>query len=1225
MLALELQVDEGNDNELSFAGPQDSADSDADKGAVAVEEEEAEDPPPQTQRPPKRRKAARQSAAGQPSQAANQDSGETEGACKKCTGPCGKRKLQDQFNDQQSKCKDCNLDIRSFWYTAQSQDCQTEMKTLETEDPAEFNQVLKAFVKERQKAKTQAAKVKFNITSFRKSLVAKSGDRAEQVKEMMWEGEFLENARTAKFGYLTKEEAELKWKQYMSDPSVKKDKEGPRGYTRCAVPCKTLLTEFDEVAHQKELSQTERLSKTATKETIAARTNMVLSEAADPAQDSFGSVQVNEIRAKAQASGVDFKQLAGQDVAAIAEAQAAKRRRGSIGSRKHAENEASNSEEEEEAAASADERREKSKKEEAKRKAKWFDAETQIRKAERAFAASVEGLEKSVQTVIQEVQTLLGEVRGSQCAAEKEDFKQEIQILQRRVEWLQAVLDGESALAKLLEDHGKSTKSGDADEAGTTSRDMSAVHRAGPCKDFESIKSFEQVKHAANFRGCTCKEEIANVQAEGNEMKKHINTLLTAVKAAKHDLVGARKRKELNKKKNAEKAEKAAKAAAKKKADGVAASGPDHAGGPASNKQSGAARRRVPPQGALLDASSSLWSNQGFMIPSLEMDQPWDPDMVALRSGIGGTTAATQRILNFTSVFSASTLKVTEGRAHAVWQANTPNTEEEWKEIAQHFQEKARFPSSWQLQQPSRSGSVDQAGSGNAVAMTKLNAALNISTFGLAACSVSHARTEAALLPCLRWISSGSMMVAVHVPKDCSKPEAVTAAQQLLQKGSEEILEAARSGQLRVGTVGSDDLIYFPPGSIVSLRVHAQDVLGLRVGILGSGMTQRLEELSAAVVQQPQLLAVLAAACEKAKALKALEPEPATAQGQHSAKTTQDDKIEAQIAHALKPDDDAEEFDAEALCKLARQHSLFTKFEADARLRHDNPDYRVFAHQEGDLMEDLNAFLDFVKFSQDLPAWPSTSLDSDNEGFPARDTKMVDLTEPSKAEQADAIADGVKPPCKEPEPADDAADGAQEAADDAADGAQAKRNDEIQPRSQCVVPAAAEFSEGQSLPATATPQQAQTAPPAPVTPVQGLGGEASMTAGSEKAPAPPNSPDPAAPASGPTPTPEELEKAKPKPAGATAIAAQPAAAEKESQDAEAATAPAAAETAKPQVDNTAMGSAKDLKEADKPPAKAALAAPKEAAPKVAAAAKALPKTKQDKNKPKTDTERKRKR
>ena len=172
MLALELQVDEGNDNELSFAGPQDSADSDADKGAVAVEEEEAEDPPPQTQRPPKRRKAARQSAAGQPSQAANQDSGETEGAYKKCTGPCGKRKLQDQFNDQQSKCKDCNLDIRSFWYTAQSQDCQTEMKTLETEDPAEFNQVLKAFVKERQKAKTQAAKVKFNITSFRKSLVA---------------------------------------------------------------------------------------------------------------------------------------------------------------------------------------------------------------------------------------------------------------------------------------------------------------------------------------------------------------------------------------------------------------------------------------------------------------------------------------------------------------------------------------------------------------------------------------------------------------------------------------------------------------------------------------------------------------------------------------------------------------------------------------------------------------------------------------------------------------------------------------------------------------------------------------------------------------------------------------------------------------------------------------------------------------------------------------------
>ena len=1178
MLGLELKADEDSDKELSIGRPPDSAEPGAARNA---EDEEAEAPQPQTQRPPKRRKAAGQSAAGTPSQAPNQDSGGPEDVYKKCAGPCGKRKLQDQFNDQQSKCKECSLDIRAFWYTAQSQECHKDMKTLETEDPAEFNQVLKAFTRERQKAKAQAAKVKFNITSFRKSLVAKAGDRAERIKEMMWEGEYLEQARTAKFGYLTKEEAELKWKQFMSDPSVKKDQEGPRGYTRCAIPCKTTLTEFDEIAHQKELSQTERLSRTATKETIASRTNMVLSEAADPAQDSFGSVQVNEIRAKAQATGVDFKQLAGQDVSAIAEAQAAKRRRGSLGSRKNAENTASNSEEEEEARASADEKQGKSKKDEAKAKAKWFDAETQVRKAERAFAASLEGLEKSVQAVIQDVQALLAEVRSGQCAAEKKDFKQEIQILQRRVEWLQAVLDGDAALTKQFEDHSKSTKSGDADEAGTTSRDMSAVQRAGPCKDFESIKSLEHVRQTTDFQKCTCKDEITKVQTEGNEMKKHINTLLTAVKAAKNDLVGARKRKDLNKKKEEEKADKAAKAAAKKKAARVAASGTDHAGGPADSKQLGAARRRVPPQGALLDASTPLWSNQGFMIPSLEVGQSWDSDMVALRSGIAGTAAATQRIQNFTSVFSASSLKVTEGRAHAVWQANTPNTEEEWKEIVQHFQEKARFPSSWRLQQPSRGDPVDQAGGGNATALTKLNAALNISTFGLAACSVSHARTEVALLPCLRWISSGSMMVAVHVPKDCSKPEAVTAAQQLLQKGSEqELLEAARSGQLRVGTVGQGDLIYFPPGSIVSLRVHAQDVLGLRLGILGNGMTQRLEELSTAAAQQPQLLAVLAAACEKAKALEALEREPFPALRQGPTETAQDDKIEAQIAHALKAGDNAKEFDAEALCKVACQHSLFAKFEEDARMRQDDADW-VFGHEGGDPKEDLVEFLDFIRSPQDFPACPSPSVFS-----PAKEASMAD---PPKGDE--------DLECKETKPAP-----------------QAEKNDEIQSQDQSEVPAAAKVPEGQSLAAAATPQQTETTSPA-----QGVGGEAATTAGSEKAP------DPAAPARGPIP--EQLEQDKT--AEAPAVAGQPASAEKEPQDV--ATGPAAAGAMKSQVDNAAAGSAHDLQEADKPdkPAKAVPAAPKQAAapaPKKAPAKAA--KDKQEKHstsKDKKEPDKKRKR
>ena len=46
------------------------------------------------------------------------------------------------------------------------------------------------------------------------------------------------------------------------------------------------------------------------------------------------------------------------------------------------------------------------------------------------------------------------------------------------------------------------------------------------------------------------------------------------------------------------------------------------------------------------------------------------------------------------------------------------------------------------------------------------------------------------------------------------------------------------------GTVGSADLIYLPPGCLVSHRVHSGDVLGIRCGVLGPEMEDGLTSIS---------------------------------------------------------------------------------------------------------------------------------------------------------------------------------------------------------------------------------------------------------------------------------------------------------------------------------------------------------------------------------------------
>ena len=149
-------------------------------------------------------------------------------------------------------------------------------------------------------------------------------------------------------------------------------------------------------------------------------------------------------------------------------------------------------------------KRKKGKDKDDKNKGKWFDAETKCRKAERSFLASVESLQSNMDKVIKESQEVLEEFRQ---APDKGEFQEEMQILERRMVWLEALKESEDALEKKMKEEHK--KKQDPDDSKTTSRDMSALHRAGPCRDFHLLKSLELMRgHAARYRTCQSIDDI---------------------------------------------------------------------------------------------------------------------------------------------------------------------------------------------------------------------------------------------------------------------------------------------------------------------------------------------------------------------------------------------------------------------------------------------------------------------------------------------------------------------------------------------------------------------------------------------------------------------------------------------------------------------------------------------------------------------------------------------
>ena len=172
--------------------------------------------------------------------------GEEDGAWKKCVD-CEQFLEASCFHADQCKCKTCFNNRRCYGRLCTNQKATDMVKDIELKDPKQAKCMFKSFSKHKAREDKEAAGVKFSIYAFMQEWSSSEGRRKAAEYEMMWEGEWMEFSRTAKAGYLTKEEAEKKWLELKQSEEVARDESGPRGFLRLAIKVKDVLTQFEEV------------------------------------------------------------------------------------------------------------------------------------------------------------------------------------------------------------------------------------------------------------------------------------------------------------------------------------------------------------------------------------------------------------------------------------------------------------------------------------------------------------------------------------------------------------------------------------------------------------------------------------------------------------------------------------------------------------------------------------------------------------------------------------------------------------------------------------------------------------------------------------------------------------------------------------------------------------------------------------------------------------------
>ena len=404
---------------------------------------------------------------------------------KKCKDCSKWKEAKVDFNTDQSRCKECFNHDRSLIRMAERQGCKKEIAQLQRDDPKQHTALLKAFVKEREASKKAGDKIKFSIKTFRISYQSRDGVRGEEVGEMMWEGEYFEFAKTAKAGFLSSEEATANWQKWKNDPEVARDNAGPRGYLRLYVKTGDKVIKFQEVGEQKELTQEEKLGKKASAATLENRMKFI-GGSHGLEEHKLGDIQALKqkgLQSFGSSQSLQGEGLMGPSLDALQTQVQAKMKR-----------KAQENENDESSSTSTDEGNEENGKEKdsestpEKPKGGWFDAAAKTRKAERTFSQKVATLKGDLAKLDARMSEVVSDFQSKPDEAAQ--FAEEIQLVQRRQEWIQAVSnpDDDALKTKITELTGAGQGAGET-ATQTNSKDVGALARAGPCAGFEELKT----------------------------------------------------------------------------------------------------------------------------------------------------------------------------------------------------------------------------------------------------------------------------------------------------------------------------------------------------------------------------------------------------------------------------------------------------------------------------------------------------------------------------------------------------------------------------------------------------------------------------------------------------------------------------------------------------------------------------------------------------------------
>ncbi|CAE7468859.1 unnamed protein product [Symbiodinium sp. CCMP2592] len=771
---------------------------------------------------------AKAKAKGQ-SQADQEDPSQSYDGWKKC-GLCRKWLAQDAFNQDQCKCKACNNGTRQFNRLCEKQDCCDKIKKLTAKDWLAV--VIQWFgQREKNRLLSVGEKIQFNVMDFIVRLKKSEGTRYARIAEMMWEIEYIEWAtKTARGGYLSKEEAGANWDRWKADVTHTRDHKGPRGFLRLKVTGSAesafvnvtdRVEEYNDFSKEREVEKREKIGKKAAQNAQVMGDRLKLVFAGSAGGDSMNLVagqseeSLKRSYDRIAAFGLDADEAA--DIVQLDPEECLDCRQFqhpflAVGS---AAKPGESEEEESSSGKASEEGQSQETPKPQPRPETWMD-ETKITAAERAWSETISSLETVMHKVIEDAKATLQEFRNS---TDKSRYQKEMAILDKRMSWAAAVVDG-SIQNKINEQkalQGKSQAAGAG--AVTTTSDMSALTRAAPCATWEDLKSLAALRlDGGKYRACAdpvacCflqrfKIETANrddlkaVTEKLKEQKRVQMVLIQATKAAQSDLTNARKRFEANQKREAEKQKKEEEKKAKQEKDSKAKRPKVKAKSVHAvlNPELMSVLPELPRYAA--DAGFD-WATSAHELLHL----PW-----VQRAGLGSMNQfadLNELLQEFAQAFKQSALRVTD--LQSAYSKTFPSTPLVMGEAAKKL--------------------------------------LRPALFAIAQNHCSIAKFEPGLLGSLRYHHAGSYLASIWVPKDDEgeppKDFFKDVTDSVSKATPDDVKEMGKAKLFFMGTVSEGDLLYIPPGALVSVQVGGQgDTFGIRIPLLHVQSQERTQSVA---------------------------------------------------------------------------------------------------------------------------------------------------------------------------------------------------------------------------------------------------------------------------------------------------------------------------------------------------------------------------------------------